>query len=63
MSREGMMYKVTLIEGKNDISFGFSNIHVATELIDAALQHHLLRETDSGVVELVVEIETMEDDF
>lgn len=63
MSREGMMYKVTLIEGKNDISFSFANMKAASSFVDSALDHHLIKETDAGEIELVVEIEVIKDDF
>lgn len=58
-----MMYKVTLIEGKNDISFVFSSIQGASSFIDSALDRHLVKETDNGVIELVVEVEAIKDDF
>lgn len=57
------MYKVTLIEGKNDISFVFSSIQAASSFIDSALDRHLIKETDNGVIELVVEVEAIKDDF
>ena len=57
------MYKVTLIEGKNDISFVFASIHTASSFIDSALDRHLIKETDNGAIELVVEVEAIKDDF
>ena len=58
-----MMYKVTLIEGKNDISFVFSSIQKASNFIDLALERHKPRETENGLIELVVEVEAIKDDF
>lgn len=58
-----MMYKVTLIEGKNDISFVFTSIQAASSFIDSALDRHLIEETENGMTELVVEIEAIKDDF
>lgn len=57
------MYKVTLIEGKNDISFIFSTIQSASSFIDSALDHHMIKETENGTIELVIEIEAINDEF
>lgn len=57
------MYKVTLIEGKNDIPFTFSTIQSASSFIDSALDHHMIKETENGTIELVIEIEVMNDEF
>lgn len=58
-----IMYKVTLIEGKNDISFTFKTIQSASSFIDSALDHHMIKETENGTIELVIEIEAIKDDF
>ena len=57
------MYKVTLIEGKNDISFVFTSIQAASSFIDSALERHLIKETENGSIELVVEVEAIKDNF
>lgn len=57
------MYKVTLIEGKNDISFVFASIQAASSFIDSALDRHLIKEKENGLIELVVEVEAIKDDF
>ena len=57
------MYKVTLIKGKNDIAFIFATIQAASGFIDSALDHHMIKETETGTIELVIEIEAINDEF
>lgn len=58
-----MAFKVTLIEGKDDIAFEFHDMVSASKFIDTALDKHKGKETDCGKTELVVEVEAIKDDF
>lgn len=58
------MYKVTLIQGENNISFSFATINdIASSFIDTALDHSITKETEHGDRELVIEIEAIKDEF
>lgn len=58
------MYKVTLTQGPNAISFSFATINdIASSFIDTALDHSMTNETEHGDRELVIEIEAIKDDF
>lgn len=55
------MYRITLIDGANDLSFDFENAKSATMFMDEAFKRFNGRETDNGKSKLVAEIEYMED--
>lgn len=57
------MYRVTLIDGSNDLIFEFSRFEQATNFMSTAFKNFKGRETDEGCTRLAIEMETIEDDF
>lgn len=57
------MYRVTLIDGANDLAFEFSKFDQATNFMSTAFKNFKGRETDDGCTKLAIEMETVEDEF
>lgn len=56
------MYKVTLVEGSNDICFQVeSNSYFLGTFLSEVFKRYMPRETGTGMTSLVIEVEYMED--
>ena len=55
------MYRVTLIEGGNDICFQIDDSIALAAFLDKIFMRYVPRETEAGMTELTAEIEYMED--
>ena len=56
------MYRVTLIEGSNDICFNVPNSVTLGTFLDEMFKQYLPREVEDGVTSLVAEVEYLKDE-
>lgn len=57
------MYKVTLIQGKNDMAFRFMSIEKALSFVEHAIAHSVDVEIETGTIRIVAEVEKYSEPF
>lgn len=57
------MYKVTLIQGKNDMAFRFMSTEKALSFVEVAIDHSVDVEIENGNIRIVAEVEKYDEPF